>query len=106
MIGRSERNYAFDRLGIPGAARLSRATIYEIAQQIDADYVVVGSYRSDGVLSAQVFGNFSRYGNIDALRRLYLPILDRLEGQPGVVSAAITNAVPLAGSAGLWRPGE
>jgi len=56
-------------------------------------------YRSDGVLSAQVYGNFSRYGNIDALRRLYLPILDRLEGQPGVVSAAITNAVPLAGSA-------
>ena len=56
-------------------------------------------YRSDGVLSAQVYGNFSRYGNIDALRRLYLPILDRLDGQPGVVSAAITNAVPLAGSA-------
>jgi putative ABC transport system permease protein len=56
-------------------------------------------YRSDGVLSAQVFGNFSRYGNADAQRRLYLPILDRLEGQPGVLSAAITNAVPLAGSA-------
>jgi len=28
-----------------------------------------------------------------------MPILDRLEGQPGVVSAAITNAVPLAGAA-------
>ena len=56
-------------------------------------------YRSDGVLSAQVYGNFSRYGNINALRRLYLPILDRLDGQAGVVSAAITNAVPLAGAA-------
>ena len=42
-------------------------------QQVDA------GYRSDGVLSAQVYGNFSRYGNINALRRLYLPILDRLE---------------------------
>ena len=62
-------------------------------QQVDA------GYRSDGVLSAQVYGNFSRYGNINALRRLYLPILDRLSGQPGVVSAAITNAVPLAGAA-------
>lgn len=62
-------------------------------QQVDA------GYRSDGVLSAQVYGNFSRYGNINALRRLYLPILDQLQGQPGVVSAAITNAVPLAGAA-------
>jgi predicted permease len=62
-------------------------------QRVDA------GYRSDGVLSAQVYGNFSRYGNINALRRLYLPILERLDGQPGVVSAAITNAVPLAGAA-------
>ena len=62
-------------------------------QQVDA------GYRSDGVLAAQVYGNFSRYGNINALRRLYQPILDRLEGQPGVISAAITNAVPLAGAA-------
>ena len=62
-------------------------------QQVDA------GYRSDGVLAAEVYGNFSRYGNINALRRLYLPILERLEGQPGVVSAAITNAVPLAGAA-------
>jgi putative ABC transport system permease protein len=61
-------------------------------QQVDA------GYRSDGVLSAQVYGNFSRYGNINALRRLYMPILDRLDGQPGVVTAAITNAVPLAGA--------
>jgi len=73
-------------------AGLLLASFYRL-QQVDA------GYRSDGVLSAQVYGNFSRYGNIDALRRLYLPILDRLEGQPGVVSAAITNAVPLAGSA-------
>jgi len=62
-------------------------------QQVDA------GYRSDGVLAAQVYGNFSRYGNINALRRLYMPILERLDGQPGVVSAAITNAVPLAGAA-------
>ena len=62
-------------------------------QRVDA------GYRSEGVLSAQVYGNFSRYGNINALRRLYLPILDRLDGQPGIVSAAITNAVPLSGAA-------
>lgn len=73
-----------------GAALL--LTSFLRLQQVDA------GYRSDGVLSAQVYGNFSRYGNINALRRLYMPILERLEGQPGVVTAAITNAVPLAGS--------
>lgn len=60
-------------------------------QRVDA------GYRADRVLSAEVFGNFSRYGNADALRRLYLPLLERLERTPGVVSAAITNGVPLAG---------
>ena len=73
-------------------AGLLLASFYRL-QQVDP------GYRADGVLSAQVYGNFSRYGNVDALRRLYLPILDRLEGQPGVTSVAITNAVPLAGSA-------
>lgn len=56
-ISRNERIYAFDRLGIPAGAHLSRATIYEIAQQIDADYVVLGRYRFDGAnvtASAQV----------------------------------------------------
>jgi putative ABC transport system permease protein len=73
-------------------AGLLLASFYRL-QQVDP------GYRADGVLSAQVYGNFSRYGNIDALRRLYLPLLDRLDGQPGVVSVAITNAVPLAGAA-------
>jgi predicted permease len=73
-------------------AGLLLASFYRL-QSVDT------GYRSDGVLSAQVYGNFSRYGNIDALRRLYLPVLERLESQPGVQSVAITNAVPLAGSA-------
>jgi tetratricopeptide (TPR) repeat protein len=57
LIGRDDRLYAFDRLGIPAGAKPSRATIYEIAQQIDADYVVVGRYNFDGktfTASAQV----------------------------------------------------
>jgi putative ABC transport system permease protein len=56
-------------------------------------------YRSDGVLSAQIFGNFSRYPNINAQRKLYLPVLERLQAQAGVSAAAITNAVPLGGGA-------
>jgi putative ABC transport system permease protein len=78
-------------------AGLLLASFYRL-QQVET------GYRSEGVLSAQVYGNFSRYGNINALRRLYLPILERLEAQPGVVSAAVTNAVPLAGSQSGAQP--
>jgi len=56
-------------------------------------------YRSDGVLSAQIYGNFSRYPNVNELRKLYLPVLERLQAAPGVSAAAITNAVPLGGGA-------
>jgi Tfp pilus assembly protein PilF/TolB-like protein len=48
LISRDDRLYAFDRLGIPATAKPSRATIYQVAQQIDADYVVVGRYSFDG----------------------------------------------------------
>src|SRR5205807_3754876 len=48
IIGRDDRLYAFDRLGIPATAKPSRATIFQMAQQIDADYVVMGSYNFDG----------------------------------------------------------
>jgi len=47
------------------------------------------------VMSAEVFTNFSKYPNIDTQRRFYLPLIERLESQPGVVAAAVTNAVPL-----------
>jgi len=56
-------------------------------------------YRTDGVLSAQIYGNFSRYPNITTQKQLYLPVLERLQAQPGVSFAAITNAVPLGGGA-------
>ena len=56
-------------------------------------------YRSDGVLSAQIFGNFSRYPTIVEQRALYVPVLERVQALPGVSAAAITNAVPLGGAA-------
>src|SRR5688500_477805 len=73
-------------------AGLLLASFYRL-QQVET------GYRSDGVLSAQIFGNFSRYPNINAQRKLYLPVLERLQAQPGVNAAAITNAVPLGGGA-------
>jgi putative ABC transport system permease protein len=59
-------------------------------------------FQTTRVMSAEVFGNFSKYPNAPALRRLYLSLLERLESSPGVVSAAVTNAVPLAG----LQPGQ
>jgi Flp pilus assembly protein TadD/TolB-like protein len=48
VISREDRNYAFDRMGIPVNVRPSRATLYRIAEQMDADYVVLGDYNFDG----------------------------------------------------------
>jgi Flp pilus assembly protein TadD/TolB-like protein len=45
VMNRQDRLSAFDHLGIPATAKPSRATIYEVAQQLDADYVLMGDYR-------------------------------------------------------------
>jgi Tfp pilus assembly protein PilF/TolB-like protein len=38
----------FERYGLPATAKLSRATMLRIAQDLDADYVIYGSFNSDG----------------------------------------------------------
>lgn len=48
IISRDDRLYAFDRLGIPNSLRPSRATVYQLAQQMDVDYVALGHYHFDG----------------------------------------------------------
>jgi putative ABC transport system permease protein len=69
-------------------AGLLLASVYRL-QQVDP------GYRAERVLSAEVFGNFTRYQTPDDFLRLYQPLLDRLASEPGVISAAVTNAVPL-----------
>lgn len=48
LISRDDRQYAFDRMGIPVNLHASRATLYTIATQLDADYILLGSYSYDG----------------------------------------------------------
>ena len=48
IVSREDRSYAFDRAGIPANLHLSRATLYRIAEQMDADLVVLGAYSFDG----------------------------------------------------------
>ncbi len=48
VISRQDRLYAFDRLGVPTNVRLTRATLYRIAEAMDVDFVVFGRYNFDG----------------------------------------------------------
>jgi Tfp pilus assembly protein PilF/TolB-like protein len=48
VISRDDRGYAFDHARIPLTVRPSRATVYRVAEQMDADYVVLGSYSFNG----------------------------------------------------------
>jgi tetratricopeptide (TPR) repeat protein len=47
-IGRGDRLYALDRLGLPLNFQPSRATTIRIAQLLDADSVIVGAYSETG----------------------------------------------------------
>lgn len=56
-ISHDDRLFAFDHLGLPADFRPSRATTVRIAQQLDANYVIVGSYtvsREHIAMQAQV----------------------------------------------------
>jgi tetratricopeptide (TPR) repeat protein len=48
VAGRDERLHAYDRQGVPAGVHPPRATLYRLAEQMDVDYAVLGSYRYDG----------------------------------------------------------
>jgi tetratricopeptide (TPR) repeat protein len=52
VASREERLRACDRQGIPSGVHPSRATLYRLAEQMDVDYAVLGSYKYDGALLA------------------------------------------------------
>lgn len=53
-ISRDDRVYALDHLGLPTGFRPTRATTLRIAQTLDAQFVLVGSYVvKDGTVTAQ-----------------------------------------------------
>jgi Tfp pilus assembly protein PilF/TolB-like protein len=65
IIPRRDRNSAFDRIGVPTTAHLSRETLYRISEQMDADYVVLGAYDYDGK-------TFSATAQLLDMNKLYL----------------------------------
>ena len=70
-------------------AALLLASFYRL-RDVDA------GYRVERIVSAEAFGNFSRYQSGDSLVRFYESVVTRLEAEPGVASVAISNAVPLS----------
>ncbi len=48
-MSRADRLYALDHLGMPQGFHPSRATALKLAQTLDADSIVVGSFTTDGV---------------------------------------------------------
>jgi len=48
VASRDERLRAYDRQGVPAGVHASRATLYRLAEQMDVDYAVLGSYSYDG----------------------------------------------------------
>jgi len=47
-MSRTDRLYALDHLGLPAGFQPSRASELKLAQTLDADAIVVGSYRTEG----------------------------------------------------------
>lgn len=83
VVPRDDRNYAFDRMGVPTTTKLSRATLFRISEQMDADYVILGSYDYNG----QVFA--VRAQLLD-MKKLYL-------------APEVTEAGPLPNMVGTLR---
>ena len=48
ILSRDDRLAALERMGLPGSARFSHATMVKIAQEADADVIVYGRFDSDG----------------------------------------------------------
>jgi tetratricopeptide (TPR) repeat protein len=54
VTSRDERVRAYDRQGGPAGVHPSRATLYRLAEQMDVDYAVLGSYQYNGTRLAAV----------------------------------------------------
>jgi tetratricopeptide (TPR) repeat protein len=81
VTSRDERLRAYDRQGVPAGVHASRATLYRLAEQMDVDYAVLGSYRYDGA-------------RLTAIAQL-------LDMRAQKLSPAVTESGPLADFASL-----
>jgi tetratricopeptide (TPR) repeat protein len=74
-ISHDDRLYAYDHLGLPADFRPTRATAIRIAQQLDANFVVVGSYTMSNASGTDRIAIQARVLSIEDLR-LSAPVED------------------------------
>src|SRR5579863_7874242 len=83
------RTAEMDRSGLPPAAKLSRASMLRIAQNMDADYVILGRFTSDGrslmvesqilrVSPTRLLPAIRETGALDSLMDMHVRLLWRL----------------------------
>jgi tetratricopeptide (TPR) repeat protein len=48
VVNRNQRVYSFDHAGVPVTVKPSRATVFRVAEELGADFVVLGSYEVSG----------------------------------------------------------
>jgi Flp pilus assembly protein TadD/TolB-like protein len=97
MLSRDERLAILERVGMPAETRLSRASMFKLAEQIGADHVIFGQYVSEGTtltITARVLRTrpptlspeYKQSGTVDQWlqleARLGWQLLCALEGQP------------------------
>ena len=86
VYSHSGRVNEMDRYGLPDSAKLSRASMLHIAQEMDADYAVFGSFASDGKtlsVNARVMrinppallANVVERGSLESLMELHTRII-------------------------------
>jgi tetratricopeptide (TPR) repeat protein len=87
-ISRADRLYALDHLGLPTDFHPSRASAIRLAQALDANYVVFGTYRVDGTGTSAHITADARLLDVGALR-LSAPIEEQsdLAHLPNVFNA-------------------
>lgn len=89
VYSHSGRLNQMDAYGIPSSAKLSRATMLHIAEELDADYIVFGSFTSDGtnltvngrllrVSPVALFPNATETGPLSSLMELHTKLAWRL----------------------------
>ena len=89
VYSHSGRTGELDRSGLPPTAKLSRASMLRIAQNMDADYVIFGRFTSDGLtlmVEAQILRvsptrllpAIRETGPLDSLMDLHVKLLWRL----------------------------
>jgi len=99
-ISHDDRAFAYDHLGLPADFRPSRATTIRIAQQLDANFVIIGSY---SIKSASGTASGTPSSNDRIAIQAQVLSLDNLTLTPPVEDSAELNRLFDAENAIAWK---